>query len=48
MGDESFCDGCCYRIGSDGDKTKCNYLSNNRCLINEYSENYLFKETIRR
>ena len=48
MSDENVCDGCCYRTGHNGGKTKCNYFSNNRCLINEYSDNYMFKETKRR
>ena len=37
------CEGCCYRRDCDFDLGKCCYLSNGRCLINEYSENYLFK-----
>lgn len=41
---KNHCDGCCYREWHNGDTTKCNYLSNNRCLINEYSSNYMFKE----
>ena len=41
---EKHCDGCCYREWHDGDITRCCYLSNNRCLVNEYSDNYLFKQ----
>lgn len=45
---ENQCDGCCYREWHDGDTSKCNYLLNNRCLINEYNDNYLFKERRRK
>lgn len=28
----------------NGDTSKCNYLSNNRCIVNEYNnENYMYK-----
>lgn len=37
------CDGCCYKKWHNGDVSKCNYLSQNRCLINEYEENYIYK-----
>ena len=37
------CDGCCYRITCDNDLEKCCYLSNDRCIVNEYTKNYLHK-----
>lgn len=39
-----FCDGCCYRHNCDHDLEKCCYLVGNRCIVNEYSDNYMFKE----
>ena len=39
-----FCDGCCYRHNCDHDLEKCCYLVGNRCIVNEYSDNYIFKE----
>ena len=44
MTNENKCDGNCYFKINKKNKSKCNYLSNNRCLINEYSDNYMFKE----
>lgn len=44
MTEENHCDGCCFRKVHNGDIEKCNYLSRNRCIVNEYSENYLFKQ----
>lgn len=38
------CNGCCYRRNCNYDIEKCCYLSNGRCLVNEYKNNYLFKE----
>ena len=38
------CDGCCQRITCDHNLEKCCYLSNNRCLINEYKNNFIIKE----
>ena len=35
---------CLYDCYCSKDESKCCYLSNNRCLINEYEENYIFKE----
>lgn len=31
--EEEFCDGCCYKKWHNGDITKCNYLSEEECLI---------------
>ena len=39
MTEERQCDGCCYREWHNGDVTKCNYLHNNQCLINERDYN---------
>ena len=35
--------GCPYRHSCAKDETKCCYLVNNRCIINEFQDNYLFK-----
>lgn len=40
---ENVCDECCYRDWHNGDVSKCCYLSGNRCIINEFEENWLFK-----
>lgn len=40
---EEHCSGCCYRYTCDHDLEKCCYLSNGRCLVNEYTTNYMFK-----
>ena len=37
------CDKQCLTKLINGDISKCNYYSNNRCLIDEYRDNYLFK-----
>lgn len=37
-------EGCCYRHSCEKDETKCCYLVGNRCIINEYEDNYIFKE----
>lgn len=44
MVETDFCDGCCYRYTCNHDLEKCCYLSNGKCLVNEYSDNYRFKE----
>ena len=36
--------GCPYRHTCKKDETKCCYLVSNRCIINEYEDNYIFKE----
>lgn len=36
--------GCPNRHHCPKDESKCCYLVSNRCIINEYSDNYLFKE----
>lgn len=41
---EEMCDGCCYRRTCSKDLEKCCYLSSGRCIVNEYSDNYMFKE----
>lgn len=38
------CNGCCYRVTCDKDLEKCCYLSKGRCVVNEYSDNYIEKE----
>ena len=37
------CDNCCQTHITKTETEKCCYLSNNKCLINEYKQNYLFK-----
>ena len=38
------CDGCCYKEWHNGDKTKCNFLNNNQCMINENKNKYMLNE----
>ena len=42
------CDKQCLTKLINGDTSKCNYYSNNRCLIDEYQDNYLFKQKRRK
>jgi len=37
------CDGCCYKEWHNGDISKCNYLQNNKCIINEFEEKIIIK-----
>ena len=37
-------EGCPYRHSCKKDETKCCYLVGNRCIVNEYTDNYIFKE----
>lgn len=40
---ESRHDGCPYRECCTKEDKWCPYLSNNRCTVNEYKNNYMFK-----
>ena len=36
--------GCPYRHSCKKDESKCCYLIGNRCIVNEFHDNYVFKQ----